>query len=145
MTPRIAILNCRDTPLGFLDNSQPGAMHYYDDCLHRFLSGNAYTYTFKVLSPEDPKELLQVGNKLSFRHPELGSFYLNITVVERDREETEVTAMGLTFELLNEEIAATKLDTAKSFMGYLDYWGFEREKLKVGLTGDSNGKNSRSA
>lgn len=133
MTPRIAILNCRDTPLGFLDNSQPGAMHYYDDCLHRYLSGNAYTFTFKVLSSQDPKELLQVGNKLSFRHPELGSFYLNITTVERDRDETEVTAMGLTFELLNEEIAATKLDTAKSFMGYLDHWGFEREKLKVGL------------
>lgn len=133
MTPRIAILNCRDTPLGFLDNSQPGAMHYYDDCLHRYLSGNAYTFTFKVLSSQDPKELLQVGNKLSFRHPELGSFYLNITTVERDRTETEVTAMGLTFELLNEEIAATKLDTAKTFMGYLDYWGFEREKLKVGL------------
>lgn len=133
MTPRIAILNCRDTPLGFLDNSQPGAMHYYDDCLHRYLSGNAYTFTFKTLSSQDPKELLQVGNKLSFRHPELGSFYLNITTVERDRDETEVTAMGLTFELLNEEIAATKLDTAKTFMGYLDYWGFEREKLKVGL------------
>ena len=133
MIPRIAILNCRDAPLGFLDNSQPGAMHYYDDCLHRYLSGNAYTFTFKVLSSQDPKELLQVGNKLSFRHPELGSFYLNITTVERDRTETEVTAMGLTFELLNEEIAATKLDTAKTFMGYLDYWGFEREKLKVGL------------
>lgn len=53
--------------------------------------------------------------------------------VERDREETEVTAMGLTFELLNEEIAATKLDTAKTFTGYLDHWGFERERLKIGL------------
>lgn len=133
MTPRIAILNCRDALMGFMDNSQPGAIHYYDDILHRYLSGNAYTFTFKILSAQDPNELLQVGNKLAFRHPELGSFYLNITTVERDRTETEVTAMGLTFELLNEEIAATKLDTAKTFMGYLDHWGFEREKLKVGL------------
>ncbi|WP_289686967.1 phage tail spike protein, partial [Faecalibaculum rodentium] len=133
MTPRIAILNCRDQVLSFMDNSQPEAMHYYDDSLHRYLAGNACTFSFKVLSYQDPKEYLQVGNKLSFRHSEEGAFYFNIVTVERDREETEVTAMGLTFELLNEEIAATKLDTAKTFTGYLDHWGFERERLKIGL------------
>lgn len=133
MTPRIAILNCRDQVLSFMDNSQPEAMHYYDDTLHRYLAGNACTFSFKVLSYQDPKEYLQVGNKLSFRHSEEGAFYFNIVTVERDREETEVTAMGLTFELLNEEIAATKLDTAKTFTGYLDHWGFERERLKIGL------------
>lgn len=143
MTPRIAILNNRDQVLSFMDNSQPEAMHYYDDTLHRYLAGNACTFSFKVLSYQDPKEYLQVGNKLSFRHPELGAFYFNIVTVERDREETEVTAMGLTFELLNEEIAATKLDAAKSFTGYLDHWGFERERLKIGLNevSDKNVKN----
>ena len=138
--PRIAILNGRDQVISFLDNSQPDSIHYYDDILHRYLAGSASTFEFKVMSYQDPKEFLQVGNKLSFHHPEMGDFYFNIVTVERGEDETFVSAVGLTFELLNEEVSETKPSTAKSFVQYLDDWGFERERLKIGINEVSDKK-----
>ncbi len=138
--PRIAILNGRDQVISFLDNSQPDSIHYYDDILHRYLAGSASTFEFKVMSYQDPKEFLQVGNKLSFHHPEMGDFYFNIVTVERGEDETFVSAVGLTFELLNEKVSETKPSAAKSFVQYLDDWRFERERLKIGINEVSDKK-----
>ena len=41
---RIAVLSAYDEVCAFLDNSIEKAMHYWDDELHTYLKGAAYTY-----------------------------------------------------------------------------------------------------
>ena len=42
--PRIAILSAYDEVCAFLDNSLDGTLHYWDDTLHTYLQGSAYTF-----------------------------------------------------------------------------------------------------
>ena len=132
MTPRIAILSAWDVPIGFMDNSTPEAIHYYDDVLHLYLAGDAYTFDFKCQTTKATGELLKEGNKLSFQH-DGRDYYLSIVQVAISEWETEVSACGLTFELLNEEIGPTDPPSALSFTGYLDKWSFERDRLTIGV------------
>ena len=63
---RIAVLNTHDTVEGFLDNEAPEALHYYDDELHEYLQGSAYTFTFTASADHEDAQYLVEGNKLAF-------------------------------------------------------------------------------
>ena len=128
---RIAVLNTHDTVEGFLDNEAPEALHYYDDELHEYLQGSAYTFTFTASADHEDAQYLVEGNKLAFVYREK-EYYLNIMHVERDEYEITVEAYGLLFELLNEEkekYSATSAMTFAQYMAVIDY----EQTIKIGI------------
>lgn len=71
---RIAILNSENKVVAYMDNTAPNAMHYYDDELHTYLQGSAYTFKFETGTLNTEAEYLAVGNHLAFQHAD-SSYY----------------------------------------------------------------------
>lgn len=122
--PRIAILSAYDEVCAFLDNSLDGTLHYWDDTLHTYLQGSAYTFEFTTESWKEDATYLVDGNHLSFKYKDKG-YYLNIVEVEKDELEIKVTAYGLVFELLNEEVD-TYEGKSMSFESYVKAFNYEK-------------------
>lgn len=122
---RIAVLTPYDKVLAFLDNTVPSAMHYFDETLHTYLKGSAYTFEFTTLTAHDDAAFLVEGNKLSFTRKNKG-YYLTIIHVEKGGDTTTVTAYGLCLELTNEYVDAYKAPRAMSFAEYVNAYGFEQ-------------------
>lgn len=122
---RIALLSAYDEVCAFLDNSISKAMHYWNDELHTYLKGGAYTYSFKTFTDYEDAQYLTVGNKISFIYKDKG-YYLNIVDVDRDEVYTTVTAYGLSLELTNEETGPYKATGAMSFEQYINVFNFEK-------------------
>lgn len=122
---RIAILTPYDKVLAFLDNTVPSAMHYFDETLHTYLKGSAYTFEFTTLTAHDDAVFLVEGNRLSFTRKNKG-YYLTIMNVEKGGDTTTVTAYGLCLELTNEYVDAYKAPRAMSFAEYVNAYGFEQ-------------------
>lgn len=122
--PRIAILSAYDEVCAFLDNSLDGTLHYWDDTLHTYLQGSAYTFEFTTESWMEDAAYLVEGNHLSFRYKDKG-YYLNIVEVEKDELEVKVTSYGLVFELLNEEVD-TYEGKSMSFESYIKAFNYEK-------------------
>lgn len=132
---RIAVLNPYDEVITFLDNNVEEAMNYYDDTLHTYLKGSAYTYEFTTLNNHEDVKYLVEGNKLSFirdLNGENKSYYLNIVDVEKDESEIKVLSYGLLFELLNEECGPYKSGSAMSMESYINALGFEHS-FSIGI------------
>lgn len=122
---RIAILTPYDKVLAFLDNTVLSAMHYFDETLHTYLKGSAYTFEFTTLTAHDDAVFLVEGNRLSFTRKNKG-YYLTIMNVEKGGDTTTVTAYGLCLELTNEYVDAYKAPRAMSFAEYVNAYGFEK-------------------
>lgn len=122
--PRIAILSAYDEVCAFLDNSLDGTLHYWDDTLHTYLQGSAYTFEFTTESWKEDAAYLVEGNHLSFKYKDKG-YYLNIVETEKDELEVKVTAYGLVFELLNEEVD-TYEGKSMSFEAYVKAFNYEK-------------------
>lgn len=122
---RIAVLTPYDKVLAFLDNTVPSAMHYFDETLHTYLKGSAYTFEFTTLTAHDDAAFLVEGNKLSFTRKNKG-YYLTIMNVEKGGDTTNVTAYGLCLELTNEYVGEYKATKAMSFAEYVNAFGFEQ-------------------
>ena len=135
---RIAVLTPYDKVLAFLDNTVPSAMHYFDETLHTYLKGSAYTFEFTTLTAHDDAAFLVEGNKLSFTRKNKG-YYLTIMSVEKGGDTTSVTAYGLCLELTNEYVDAYKATKAMSFEEYINAYGFERS-FTIGKNEVSNKK-----
>ena len=128
---RIAILDTQDSVITYIDNDAPEALHYYDDELHEYLQGSAYTFDFSASTDHEDSEHLAAGNKLAFVYREK-EYYLNIMRVEEDEEEIRVEAYGLLFELLNEEkekYSAASAMTFEQYMAVIDY----EQTVKIGI------------
>ena len=128
---RIAVLSAYDEVCAFLDNSISKAMHYWEDELHAYLKGAAYTYSFKTFTDHNDAQFLIVGNKISFLYKDKG-YYLNIVDVDRDEIYTTVTAYGLSLELTNEETGPYKASDAMSFEQYITAFNFEKP-FEIGI------------
>ena len=128
---RIAVLSTYDEVCAFLDNTVENAMHYFEDELHTYLKGSAYTYTFKTFTDHEDAQFLAVGNKISFLYKDKG-YYLNIVNVERDEVYTTVFAYGLSLELTNEETGPYKATGAMSFEQYVTAFNFEKP-FEIGI------------
>lgn len=122
---RIAVLDPYGTVLAHLDNEVDKAMPYWSDTLHTYLSGSAYTFSFKTFTAHEDAKYLVEGNKLSFKYKDKG-YHLTIMNVEKSRKTVMVEAYGLSLELTNEQIDAYKSPKAMSFVEYIKAWGFER-------------------
>lgn len=135
---RIAVLTPYDKVLAFLDNTVPSAMHYFDETLHTYLKGSAYTFEFTTLTAHDDAAFLVEGNKLSFTRKNKG-YYLTIMNVEKGGDTTNVTAYGLCLELTNEYVDAYIAPRAMSFAEYVSAYGFE-QSFTIGRNEVSNKK-----
>lgn len=135
---RIAILNPYNKVLAFLDNTVPNAMHYFNETLHTYLKGSAYTFEFTTMTAHDDAAFLVEGNKLSFIRKNKG-YHLTIMSVEKGGDTTTVTAYGLCLELTNEYVDAYKAPRAMSFVEYINAYGFERSFV-IGTNEVSNKK-----
>ena len=122
---RIAVLSPYNKVLTFLDNTVPSAMHYFDEILHTYLKGSAYTFEFTTMTAHDDAVFLVEGNKLSFKRKSK-DYHLTIMSVEKGGDTTTVTAYGLCLELTNEYVDAYKATKAMSFEEYINAYGFER-------------------
>ena len=122
---RIMVMDANGRMCSFLDNSAPGAMHYWNDRLHTYLRGSAYTFEFRTFTSHEDSGLLEVGNSLSFMYKGKG-YYLSIMTAERGETYTDITAYGLSLELTNEETGAYKASSAMSFEQYIDAFNFEK-------------------
>lgn len=135
---RIAVLNTQDSLETFLDNEASEALHYYDDELHEYLKGSAYTFTFTASADHEDAQYLVEGNKLAFLYREK-EYYLNIMHVEQDEYEVMVEAYGLLFELLNEEKEKYSAASAMSFVQYMAVIDYE-QTVKIGINEVSDKK-----
>lgn len=122
---RIAVLDPYGTVLAHLDNDVDKAMPYWSDTLHTYLSGSAYTFSFKTFTAHEDAKYLVEGNKLSFKYKDKG-YHLTIMNVEKSRKTVAVEAYGLSLELTNEQIDAYKSSKAMTFVEYIKAWGFEK-------------------
>lgn len=128
---RIAILNAYDSVQTFIDNQATNAMHYFDEELHTYLSGSAYTFTFSTFSDHEDAKYLVVGNKLSFKYKDKG-YYCNIVNIETTETKVKVTSYGLSLELTNEEIGEYS-GTSLSFEQYIENFNFENKVITIGV------------
>lgn len=128
---RIMVMDANGKMCAFLDNSAPGAMHYWNDRLHTYLRGSAYTFEFRTFTSHEDSAFLAVGNSLSFMYRGRG-YYLSIMTSERSEDYTDVTAYGLSLELTNEETGSYKAASAMSFEQYIDAFNFEKP-FKIGI------------
>lgn len=135
---RIAVLSPYNKVLTFLDNTVPSAMHYFDEILHTYLKGSAYTFEFTTMTAHDDAAFLVEGNKLSFKRKDKG-YHLTIMNVEKGGDTTSVTAYGLCLELTNEYVGEYKAAKAMSFVEYINAYGFERSFV-IGKNEVSNKK-----
>ena len=120
---RIAILTTHDKVCAFMDNGTPDALHYYDDELHEYLEGSAYTYSFTVSAKHEDSVFLTEGGKIAFVYRGK-DYYLNIMKIVRDEYEIEVEAYGLSLELLNEYTGEYSAPKAMSFTEYITAFNF---------------------
>lgn len=128
---RIMVMDANGKMCAFLDNSVPGAMHYWNDRLHTYLRGSAYTFEFRTFTSHEDSAFLAVGNSLSFTYRGRG-YYLSIMTAERSETYTDVTAYGLSLELTNEETGPYKAASAMSFEQYIDAFNFEKP-FRIGI------------
>lgn len=135
---RIAILSSTDDLCCFMDNTAPDALHYYDDALHEYLEGSAYTYSFTVSAKHSDCEYITEGGKIAFTWKNK-DYYLNIMKIERDEYEIDVEAYGLSLELLNEYTGEYSASKAMSFEEYMAAWGFAKV-LTIGVNEVSDKK-----
>lgn len=114
-----------------MDNEAVDGLHYWDDELHRYLSGSTHTFSFKADATHEDSVHLTVGNKISFRY-KMRDYYFNIVSCVRDEDIVEIEAFALIFELLNEysgEYAAAK---AMTFAQYIEAFDYEKT-LTLGI------------
>ena len=122
---RIAVLSPYNKVLTFLDNTVPSAMHYFDEILHTYLKGSAYTFEFTTMTAHDDAVFLVEGNKLSFKRKDKG-YHLTIMNVEKGGDTTSVTAYGLCLELTNEYVGEYKATRPMEIIEYIHSFGFEQ-------------------
>lgn len=122
---RIAVLSPYNKVLAFLDNTVPSAMHYFDEILHTYLKGSAYTFEFTTMTAHDDAVFLVEGNKLSFKRKDK-DYHLTIMSVEKGGDTTSVTAYGLCLELTNEYVGEYKATRPMEIIEYIHSFGFEQ-------------------
>lgn len=108
-----------------MDNTVSKAMHYYDEILHTYLKGSAYTFEFTTLTAHEDAVFLVEGNKISFKRKDKG-YFLTIMNVEKGGDETKVTAYGLCLELTNDTVGEYKATSRLTFSEYVDRLGIEQ-------------------
>ncbi len=136
--PRIAILDCNNSPLAFMDCSSHGSLDYWNDELHEYLEGTSTTLTLTSSARHSDSLYLVEGNKLAFEYNGK-DYYLNIMKTVRTELTVEIEAWSVNLELLNEVKLAYDSPNAQTFEQYLNRFDPEHT-VKLGLNEVSDKK-----
>ena len=120
--------------VGFMDNSKPNTIHYYNDSWHRYLVQATSTFDFTV-SKRRKHSLLQYltsENYVSFTYESV-DYLFNIMKVAESESEITCYCENLNLELINEQDGAHDAAGAKSFEAYLSLCGITDSKITVGI------------
>lgn len=123
--PTFTILSPYETYLGKIDNSIKGSVQIFNESFNTFLTGAAYTLSFKILKVADDAALLKEGNKLAFVYK--GKDYL-ITIVRVEEDQTSKTILGWadSLEQTKEVVSPYAATKAMTFTEYLDIFDHEK-------------------
>lgn len=124
---RIAVLDTANVVIGYIGGR---TSQIYDDKLQIYLKGSASTLTFSIPIEASGSNLLKEGNRLSFEYEGRQYFHV-IRVVDQTRSAVTVTAYGLPFELLNDEVAPASY-SSKSFAQIFASMGIDTDLIKIG-------------
>ena len=101
-----------------MDNSLPGAIHFFNDNFHIFLE-SVSTLELSVTKSNPDIQYLIVGNYLQFNYQ--GNDYLmTIRVVDETDFQIDIEAESLTFDLLNESVGEYSATAPRSIEAYLN-------------------------
>lgn len=130
---RIAIIDANNAEqLAFMDNGARDSLHYYDDILHTYLQGSAYTFECKVEKDHPDAQFIQAGNKLSFVWKQM-PYHLTIMQTHEDEEYIELTAYACCFELLNETAGDYSASAALTLAQYLAIFLPDNDFVAIGI------------
>lgn len=123
--PTFTILSPYETYLGKIDNSIKGSVQIFNESFQTFLTGAAYTLSFKILKVAEDAALLKEGNKLAFVYK--GKDYL-ITIVRVEEDQTSKTILGWadSLEQTKEVVSPYAATKAMTFTEYLDIFDHEK-------------------
>lgn len=123
--PTFTILSPYETYLGKIDNSIKGSVQIFNESFNTFLTGAAYTLSFKILKVAEDAALLKEGNKLAFVYK--GKDYL-ITIVRVEEDQTSKTILGWadSLEQTKEVVSPYAATKAMTFTEYLDIFDHEK-------------------
>lgn len=123
--PTFTILSPYETYLGKIDNSIKGSVQIFNESFNTFLTGAAYTLSFKILKVAEDAALLKEGNKLAFVYK--GKDYL-ITIVRVEEDQTSKTILGWadSLEQTKEVVSPYTATKAMTFTEYLDVFDHEK-------------------
>lgn len=114
----IHVLDRQFNTLTAMDNSLPGAIHFFNDNFHIFLE-SVSTLELSVTKSNPDIQYLIVGNYLQFNYQ--GNDYLmTIRVVDETDFQIDIEAESLTFDLLNESVGEYSATAPRSIEAYLN-------------------------
>ena len=114
----IHVLDRQFNTLTAMDNSLPGAIHFFNDIFHIFLE-SVSTLELSVTKSNPDIQYLIVGNYLQFNYQ--GNDYLmTIRVVDETDFQIDIEAESLTFDLLNESVGEYSATAPRSIEAYLN-------------------------
>lgn len=123
--PTFTILDPYETYLGKIDNSVKDSVQIFAESFNTFLTGAAYTLSFKILKVREESALLVEGNKLAFIYK--GKDYLvNIIRIEEDQSSKTVLAWADSLENTKEIVEPYAATKAMPISDYLDIFDHEK-------------------
>lgn len=115
------ILDRQFNTLTTMDNSLPGAVHFYSDKFHLYLAEAASTFDFTIDKKNPDYEYFIEGNYVWFEYH--GRDYLmTIRRIEENEFSMSIQAESLSFDLLNEFLPPYSASQAYSIQDYLSGW-----------------------
>lgn len=113
-----SILDHDYNTLGIMDNSLPGAIHFFDDEFHQYLSEGGSTFDFTVFKDHDDTQYLIEGHYVHFMYKDR-DYLMTIRRTEEDEFKLTVYTESLNFDLLNEYAPAYSAPSARKITAYL--------------------------
>lgn len=123
---RICILNSLDSPVAFMDNRIPNALHYWEDKLHIFLKGSASTFEFSCDVTHPDSNYITVGGRIAFVYNNV-QYYFTIMTVNQTETSLTVTCYATALGLINtyaDYLTNDALHTIQWYIEKFDEFGF---------------------
>lgn len=88
--------------VGFINNDLPGALHYFDDNWHRYLTEGTSTFDFSVDKVNPAYALLSLESYISFTYNN-EDFLFAVVNLKQDHTSMEIQCVNLNMKLIEED------------------------------------------
>ena len=128
----LQILDRHFNTLATMDNSLAGAVHFFNDEFHQYLTEGVSTFKFSVLRNTPDVEHLIEGNYIYFTFNSR-DFLMTIRRIEEDEWQIDIEAEDLCFDLVNESAGEYSATKAMKITEYLQMFIGNDTDVVVGL------------